>query len=116
MEHSNKKWNDLNIKEKISIISAIVAFSIGWGLSIAGFIIPPVGEVADSILWILGQALIYSASVFGIAAYFRAETVAMKQDMQRYFNRKERLLIEREKLRNNIDTGEIPNINEEEDE
>lgn len=110
-----QKWNDLNVKEKLSIISACVAFALGWIMSIAGFWIPPVGEVADSILWILGQALLYAASVFGIAAYFRSETVQMKRDMERYFDRKERLQIERMKIRNGIDTGELPNENDDED-
>lgn len=102
-------WNDLNIKEKIAIISACVAFALGWILSIAGFMIPPVGEVADSVLWILGQALIYSASVFGVSAYFRSETIQMKKDMQNFFNEKEKLQIERMKIRQGIDTPEIPN-------
>lgn len=102
-------WNDLNIKEKIAIISACAAFALGWILSIAGFMIPPVGEVADSVLWILGQALIYSASVFGVSAYFRSETIQMKKDMQNFFNEKEKLQIERMKIRQGIDTPEIPN-------
>lgn len=76
-------WEDLNIKEKIAIISAIVAFLLGWGLSIAGFWIPPIGEVADSVLWILGQSLIYAASVFGVTSYFTAETIKMKHDIRR---------------------------------
>lgn len=84
----SEKWNELNIKEKLAIISAIVAFIIGWGLTIAGFIIEPTGEVADSVLWILGQALIYSASVFGVSAYFNSESVKLKKDIKMYVNRR----------------------------
>lgn len=102
------KWNELNIKEKIAIISAIAAFIVGWALSIAGFIVPPLGEVHESILFILGQALVYSASVFGIAAYFKAESHQMKEDLRQFFNEKERLQKERFKLKEGLDEGEIP--------
>ena len=106
-------WKDLNIKEKLAIISAIAAFIIGWALSVAGFIVPPLGEVHESLLFILGQALVYAASVFGIAAYFKSESVQLRRDMDRHLDHIERMQIQREKLRHNIDVDEIP---EEDDE
>ena len=105
MENS---WKSLNIKDKIAIISACVAFALGWILSICGFIVPPIGEVADSVLWILGQALIYAASVFGVSAYFRSETIQMKREMQNFLVEKEKMMDERLKLKQNVDEGEIP--------
>ena len=111
----NDKWSDLNIKDKLAILSAIIAFILGWFMSIAGFCIPPIGEVADSILWILGQALLYAASVFGVSAYFRSETVQLKRDMDRHIEHMERMQIQREKLRNGIDVEEIPNKYNDED-
>lgn len=111
------KWVDLNIKEKLSIASAIIAFILGWCMSIAGFWIPPIGEVADSILWILGQALLYAASVFGVSAYFRSESVQLRKDMDKHLEHMERLQIQREKLRKGIDVEEIPDkYNDEADE
>lgn len=104
-------WKDLNIKEKLAIISAIAAFIIGWALSVAGFIVPPIGEVHESILFILGQALIYAASVFGIAAYFKAESTQMKYDISKHIDNVERMVIQRENLRNNGDVDEIPEEN-----
>lgn len=80
-------WRHLNVKEKSAIITAMVAFVVGWGLTIAGFIVPPLGEVADSVLWILGQALVYSASVFGITTYFTSETKKLKREIREYVER-----------------------------
>lgn len=77
-----EKWKDLDVKNKVAIITAIVAFIVGWGLTIAGFWVPPVGEVADSILWILGQALIYSASVLGIGMYVGGEVKRLKREVR----------------------------------
>ena len=109
------KWVDLNIKDKIAILSAFIAFILGWCMSIAGFWIPPIGEVSDSILWILGQALLYAASVFGVSAYFRSETVNLRQDMDRHLQHMERMQIQSEKLRSGMDIEETP-IKDEEDE
>ena len=109
------KWVDLNIKDKIAILSAFIAFILGWCMSIAGFWIPPIGEVSDSILWILGQALLYAASVFGVSAYFRSETVKLRQDMDRHLQHMERMQIHSEKLRSGMDIEETP-IKDEEDE
>ena len=114
IEMNNKKWSELSIKEKLAIGSACAAFLAGWVLTgIAAFV--PILLSEQGVLWILGQSLVYAASVFGVRLYFKAEAVQMKNDMQRYFNKQERLLLERERIRNGNDTGEIP-INDEDDE
>lgn len=84
----NNGWSDLSAKEKAAIITACLAFLLGWGLTIAGFVIPPTGEIADSVLWVLGQALIYTASVFGITSYFTSETRKMKSDIREYVEKR----------------------------
>lgn len=109
------KWVDLNIREKLAIITALAAFVIGWALSIAAFIVPPIGEISNGVLWILGQSLIYAASVFGITGYFNAETVKLRNDMNRHFAHMERSQIQRERIRNGIDEGEIPDIMDDEE-
>lgn len=104
-------WKDLNIKDRLAIISACVAFTVGWTLTaLAAFV--PLLLSEQGILWILGQSLVYSASVFGLGMYFKSESVQMKHDMDRYFDKKERLQIERMKIRNGVDEGEIPNDEE----
>ena len=76
----------MDIKQKFAIGTAVVAFVVGWGLTIAGFIIPPEGEVSDSVLWILGQALIYTASVLGIGMYFKNQMVKFRAETKRYID------------------------------
>ena len=83
-------WKTIDIKTKFAIGTAVIAFIAGWGLTIAGFIIPPEGEVADSVLWILGQALIYTASVLGIGMYFNNQMVKFRADTRRYIDRIEK--------------------------
>lgn len=86
-----EKWKDLDIKNKVAIITAVVAFLVGWGLTIAGFWVPPVGEVADSILWILGQSLVYAASVLGIGMYVGGEVKRLKGEVRNYMTHPEEI-------------------------
>ena len=68
----------------------------------------------QGILWILGQSLVYSASVFGLGMYFKSESQQMQNSMERYFDKKERLQMERMRIREGIDTGELPEKEDEE--
>ena len=86
----NKKYKDLSFKEKIAVISAIASFIIGWGLTVAAFYTKPLGEVHSSVEWILGQALIYTASVLGIGMYFSSETVKMRQEIKKFVDKEVR--------------------------
>ena len=43
--------------------------AFGAGLSIAGFCVPPLGEVSNSVLLIFAQSLIYAGSALGIDSY-----------------------------------------------
>ena len=54
-------------KEWMSILTCGATFTFGWGLTIAGFIVPPVGVVSGSVLWILGQSLLYCGAILGIS-------------------------------------------------
>ena len=83
MAKFSEQWSSLEIKTKIAYITAIVAFTIGWGLAIAGFVIGA-GVVSDSVLWILGQALIYSASVFGVGLYVSGSVKNMKKAIRKF--------------------------------
>lgn len=83
-KQSREAWSHLDTKTKIAYITAIVAFIIGWGLTIAGFIVPPLGAVADSVLWILGQSLLYAASVFGVGMYTTNAVRGMRRDIRQF--------------------------------
>ena len=89
MASFKEQWQRLSIKTKIAYITAIVAFTCGWGLTISGFIIGG-GVVSDSVLWILGQALIYAASVFGVGMYVGASVKNMKKAIGTFMAREMR--------------------------
>lgn len=80
MSRIKEKWSDLDLKTRIAYVTAIVAFALGWGLTTAGFIIGA-GIVHDSVLWILGQALLYAASVLGVGMYVTGSVKGMKRSI-----------------------------------
>lgn len=69
-ENSGKeRWKDLGFKDKLAYGTCIVTFILGWSITYIGFVVSPLGEVSDGVLWILGQSLVYCASVLGISMY-----------------------------------------------
>ena len=74
------KWNK-QIKEELSYLSAFMAFVFGIVITVWGFVTEPAGEVHDSVLWILGQMLIYSASVFGVGMFINNEIKGIRKEL-----------------------------------
>lgn len=69
----------LIIKEIVTLSSAVFAILVGFGLTVAGFIVPPLGIISDSVLWVLGQALVYAGSIFGISTHYSSEVKKFKR-------------------------------------
>ena len=86
-------WSELDVKTKIAYFTAIMAFCIGWGLTISGFILGA-GVISDSVLWVLGQALVYAASVFGVSMYVGNEVIGMKRSIRRFMKQEREYLEE----------------------
>ena len=68
----------------IQYISAVGMIISGVALSVAGFVVPPLGEISDSVLWFAAQTMIYAGSVFGVSVYvndkFRSITDKLNKD------------------------------------
>ena len=57
-----------NIKEWIQYIICIVCILGAITMSFLAMYIDPTGEVHNSILWIIGQVLVFVGSIFGISS------------------------------------------------
>ena len=68
-------------KENIQVWSAIGMLVVGVALVIAGFIVPPTGEVSDSVLWFFGECMIYAGSIFGISIYVSGNIRKMRREL-----------------------------------
>ena len=79
----NKNWNSLSFKNKMSYVLCISSFIIGVVLTVAGFLVSPLGEVHASILTSLGVFLTFSGSVIGIAQHYGAQLEGFKSEIRK---------------------------------
>ena len=75
-------WNELHFKDKLSYVLCIFSFIIGVILTIAGFIVKPLGEVDDSVLTSLGLFLSFSGSIIGIAQHYSHQLEHFKKEIR----------------------------------
>lgn len=73
-----KKWRELGIRTKLLYISAGGAFVSGWALTFWGFNMPPKGEVNNTVIVVLGQAMTYAAAAYGIGEYIQYSIARLK--------------------------------------
>ena len=74
-------------KENITVYSAVSMLVFGCVLTTIAFFIAPVGEIHDSVLWVLGQCFIYAGGALGIANYARG---VAKHEVDERWNEYER--------------------------
>lgn len=58
-------------KEETQLIVACLLVVLGAGLIIAGFIVPPVGIIDNSVLIAFGEIATFAGSLFGIDYHYR---------------------------------------------
>lgn len=102
------------IKENLTYGSAIGMLMFGVILTTAGFIIDPQGQIHDSVLYVLGQCLLFAGSVMGVSAYTAGRMRHIEHDIDRRFRAYERGAAERP--RRSREEGEEETITEEDDE
>ena len=89
MNISKNNWNSLSFRDKLAYIFAVLSFICGWTLTGIGFFLPPQGEVSNSVLWILGQALLFTGAVIGIAQYYQGQLKEFKDSVMNQLRRDE---------------------------
>ena len=59
------------IMKRLQLILSVVLCAFGVLLLIAGFVIPPMGEIHHSVLIAFGEILTYAGSLIGIDYHYR---------------------------------------------
>ena len=70
----NTQHSTLNIQ----VATAVFMLIGGLALAVAGFIVPPLGQIHESVLGIFAECLIYAGSIFGVTVYIRTKYTEMK--------------------------------------
>jgi hypothetical protein len=50
----------------------------GFALAVAGFIVPPTGQIHESVLGIFAECLIYAGSIFGVTIYIQTKYTELR--------------------------------------
>lgn len=66
-----RKNNLFRHKPKLQLLCAIGLIGLGSGLLVAGFILPPPGEIHSSVLVAFGEILTFAGALFGIDYHYR---------------------------------------------
>lgn len=56
---------DNTTKEKILFGMSISSLAVGFGITIAGFCVPPIGEIHSTVLIVLGQCFVFAGAMLG---------------------------------------------------
>ncbi len=58
-------------KPTVQLLAAVLLIVVGCGLLIAGFIVPPPGEIHNSVLIAFGEILTFAGAVFGMKYHYQ---------------------------------------------
>lgn len=58
-------------KPTIQLLAAVFLIVVGCGLLIAGFVVPPPGEIHNSVLVAFGEILTFAGAVFGMKYHYQ---------------------------------------------
>lgn len=67
-------------KPTIQLLAAVLLIIVGCGLLIAGFIVPPPGEIHNSVLIAFGEILTFAGAVFGMKYHYQYGNKHNSQD------------------------------------
>lgn len=73
-------------KENIQIASAIAMLLGGFLLAVAGFIVPPTGQIHESVLGVFAECLIYAGSIFGVTIYIQTKYTELRSYLDSKLN------------------------------
>ena len=75
-------WKELSFKAKLSYLLCILSFLIGVLLTVAGFIVNPLGYIDASVLTSLGLFLSFSGSIIGITQHYSQQLENFKTEIR----------------------------------
>lgn len=70
-KHSSSSGRLPGKKPTVQLLAAVLLIVVGCGLLIAGFCVPPPGEIHNSVLIAFGEILTFAGAVFGMKYHYQ---------------------------------------------
>lgn len=70
-KHSSSSGRLPGKKPTVQLLAAVLLIVVGCGLLIAGFCVPPPGEIHNSVLVAFGEILTFAGAVFGMKYHYQ---------------------------------------------
>mgnify|MGYP001737721028 CR=1 FL=1 len=61
-----------DVHYKLQEITAVALLAAGVAFALMGLLLPPMGTIHDSVLWVFAQCLIYAGSVLGVTGFLKS--------------------------------------------
>lgn len=68
-----REWCNMGIKDTILYSLAVISFFAGFALLFLSFFTPPKGIIDNSVIFVSGEALVFTATVLGIGQHYKHE-------------------------------------------
>ena len=79
MRHLKQEFDKLSFKEAVLYGIGLLTLTAAFALLFMSMLIPPEGEIHDSVLTAYGISLLFVAAIFGISAYFVSSITGFKR-------------------------------------
>lgn len=83
---TEKQIKEINSTTWVRKTTILTSFALGWLLTIAGFIAPPIGAVDNSVIIILGESLTYVGAALGLKQFADKTILLLKNNIEKHGN------------------------------
>lgn len=70
MRHLKQEFDKLSFKDALMYVLAVVCLAAAFVLLFMGLLIPPEGEIHETVLTAFGMVLIFVGTIFGISFHY----------------------------------------------
>lgn len=79
MKHLKQEFDKLTIKDVVTYVLAVATLIAAFVLLFMGMLIPPEGEIHDSVLTAFGLILLFVGSLLGVSMHYANELTKFKE-------------------------------------
>lgn len=83
MKHLKQEFDKLTIREVLVYVLAVFSTTAGFVLLFLGMLLPPEGQIHESVLTAFGIVCIFSGSLLGISIHYDNKTSEFMESVNR---------------------------------